>query len=48
MRIVIGRGKRRTVYNLPNGSIFQSAMKNEPEAVREVVDNVCRLVGVTR
>jgi hypothetical protein len=48
MRIVIGRGNRRKVYELPNGAVFQSAMKSEPEAVREVVDNVCRLVGVSR
>lgn len=46
MRIVIGRGNRRQVYDLPNGSVFERGMKDEPEKVREVVDNVCRLVGV--
>lgn len=48
MRIVIGRGNSRKVYELPNGTVFQKAMKDEPEMVRTAVDNVCRLVGVTR
>lgn len=48
MRIVIGRGNHRKVYELPHGTIFARSMKDEPEAVREVVDNVCRLVGVIR
>lgn len=46
MRIVIGRGNSRKVYDLPAGQVFNRAARDEPDAYRELRDNVCRLVGV--
>lgn len=48
MRLVIGRGNRRKVYELPHGSQFVRGMKDEPDTVRTAIDNICRLVGVTK
>lgn len=48
MRLVIGRGNARKVYELPHGTQFQRGMKEEPETVRLAVDNVCRLLGVIK
>lgn len=48
MRLVIGRGNARKVYDLPHGTYFQRGMKDEPETVRTAIENICRLVGVTK
>lgn len=46
MRLVIGRGNRRQVYELPHGSQFQRGMRDEPELCKTAIDNICRLIGV--
>lgn len=48
MRLVIGRGNARKVYELPHGSQFVRGMKDEPETVRLAIDNICRLMGLSR
>lgn len=48
MRLVIGRGRNRTVYELPHGSQFVRGMKDEPETVRLAISNICVLIGVTK
>lgn len=48
MRLVIGRGNARKVYELPHGSQFVRGMKDEPEVVKTAIDNICRLVGVMK
>ena len=48
MRLVIGRGTNRKVYELPHGSQFLRGMKDEPETVKTAIDNICRLVGVMK
>lgn len=47
MRIIIGRGKHRQVYELPHGTQLHRAMKNGEEGeVRDLVDNICHILGI--
>lgn len=46
MRIVIGRGQGRKVYELPHGSLIQRAAREEPKACRELLSNVAKLLNV--
>lgn len=44
MKLVIGRGKNRRVYEVPCANIISRADRKEVEAL---VDNVCEMVGIT-
>lgn len=48
MNIVQGRGKRRTVLELPAGEVFARAAEKEPANYLEVHEIVCQRLGVTR
>ena len=44
MKLVIGRGNNRKVYELPHGSQFVRGMKDEPDTVRLAINNICDLM----
>ncbi len=48
MRLVIGRGKARKVYEFPTGAMAKKFAENEPNEYNTILHNVCQLLGISR
>lgn len=46
MNIVIGRGSKRVVHELPGGSFMAEAAKAEPKEYNALHANICMLAGI--
>lgn len=46
MNIIIGRRKRRVVYELPHGQFIAKAAVDEPATYKEFSANICRLLKI--
>ena len=46
MDIVLGRGRRRQVITLPHGSVMAASAKEDPQAYKKGLADLCTLLGV--